>query len=315
MGGGGATKATTKGITTTAKSTISRKTYKPRPDPKDFMAWKFLEDGSPRPPMPEDEFIRILKKHGTPPPYYVPPISIPADLGEDLMDLIPNENTTIPVTIETDQLDRIHNFINPFIQQHTAMDLLDVNNVGRFTASTSTKKTRHTGNAETDGRTTTTTTTTTPRRTAHTGIFTTRVAHKGLGDSWKQGWSRTYNTIDPFDTDNLHRALNEGVHGDHPWRRETLKTRATIPPNSDPRLAELEKEFDAVNHKEEQAKRVFQAIKAKAEVDRRYQKYKEKGITKPSYWKEVIFKKPVKPLYEETSTGRSNATTEKQWFS
>lgn len=313
MGGGGG-KPTTQGITTTAKSTISRKTFKPRPNPQDFMAWKFLEDGSPRPPMAEDEFIRILKKHGTPPPYYVPPISIPAGLGEDLLDLIPNENTTIAITIEPEQLDRIHNFINPFIQQHTAMDLLDVNHAGRFTEPPSTRRIRHTDVEETV-RTTTTTTTTTTRRTAETGIFTTRLQHKPLDDSWKQGWSRTPNTIDPFDTKNLQHALNEGVKGDHPWREVGFKTVGTIAPSSDPRLAELEKDFVAVNFKEEQAKRVSQAIEAKDEMDRRHQKYKERSTSKPPYWKEVIFRRPIQPLYEETSTGRGNGTTEKRWFS
>lgn len=310
MGGGGVTKATTKGITTSPRSTISRKTFKPRPDPKDFMAWKFLEDGSVRPPMPEDEFIRILRKHGTPPPYYVSPLSIPAHLGEDILeDLMPDENTTIPITIEPDQLDRIHNFINPFIQQHTAMDLLDVNNVGRFTPPPKTPRAHKSTDVET------TTSTTTTRRTAATGIFTTQLPHSRAPDAWKTGWARTGSTVDPFDDAHLQRALNEGVQGDHPWRQETLRQSSSLAPHEDPRVAALERDFDPVFFKDAQKKRQEQAAEAKAEVERRRQKHKEKGITKPPYWKEVIFKRPVEPLFDVTNSGRGNVTSSHQWFS
>ncbi|KAI5741414.1 hypothetical protein M8J76_013380 [Diaphorina citri] len=296
--GGGTTKP--KGSTTTPRSTISRKTFRPRPDPKDIMAWKYLEDGSPRPPMPESEFIRILKKHGTPPPYHVPIVSIPAHIDEDMLEnLIPDENTTLPFHVEADQLDRIHNFINPFIQQHTAMDLLNVDtNLGRFTAPPKTTPGRTTATVSTS------TTTTTTRRTVQTRIFTTEDPHitHPSTEAWKTGWSRTYFKVDPFDKEHIQQELNEGRKGDHPWKTETLKKLSTFPPNPDPRLGALEKDMVPEFFRDAQLKRKEQAEKAKAEVDRRREKYKEKGITKPPYWKEVIFKRPVEPLFDETTT-------------
>lgn len=277
------------------------------------MAWKFLEDGSPRPSMQEDEFIRILKKHGTPPPYHIPPVSIPAHVGEDILDMMPNENTSIPIEIEPEQLDRINNFINPFIQQHTAMDLLNVaDHKGRFTMPSS--STRKKEKASTSPSAATSTATTTTRRTVETKLFTTEpeLQEHRVTSAWRQGWSRTDLTTDPFNQENLERALNEGRKGDHPWKQETFKPKPTFKyTDEDPRLRALEKDLDNVFDEKAQMKRQKEAEKAKAEVDRRRAKYKEKGITKPSYWKEVIFKRPVEPLLDETSTGR-NVTSQPQ---
>ncbi|KAL1460482.1 hypothetical protein WDU94_012462 [Cyamophila willieti] len=315
MGGVTTPRSINKGSTTTPRSTISPKTFRPRPDPKDFMLWKYLDDGSPRPPMPEDEFVRVIRKHSTPFPYHVPSVSIPAHIGEDILDLIPNENTTIPIEVEPEQLDRIHNFINPFIQQHTAMDLLNVDaNAARFTAPS-------TGKQET--RATTTTTTTTTMRTVQTRLFTTEpegITHK-LTDAWRASWSRTYNTIDPFDRGNMERALNDGKQGDHLWQMESLKPKPTIKnQDSDPRVAALEQEFDNVYNSAAARKRVEDGERKKAVLERRLEKEREERAkrpsTKPPYWKEVINNRPIEPLFDETSTeaeGRNVTSSPSHW--
>uniref|UniRef100_A0A8D8RMW7 Uncharacterized protein n=1 Tax=Cacopsylla melanoneura TaxID=428564 RepID=A0A8D8RMW7_9HEMI len=303
--GGGSTRPTSKGISTTLRSTISPKTFRPRPDPKDFMMWKYLDDGSRRPPMSEDEFVRVIRKYSTPFPYHVPSVSIPAHIGEDLLDLLPDENTTIPLVVEPAQLDRIHNFINPFIQQHTAMDLLNVDaNAARFTApSTGKQETRASTTA-----TTTTPTTTTTRRTAQTRLFTTEPegqSHKPT-EEWRASWSRTYNTIDPFNKDNLEHALNEGR--DHPWRMEEgFKEKPKIKnKDSDPRVAALEDEFDNVYNSAAAKKRVEDGERKRAELLRRreieIEERAKRPKTKPPYWKEIINKRPIEPLFDEKST-------------